>query len=574
MNQAEKAELLEQIEKWNDADEFARCIEAIEAIPEQERDYLLTLKLGRAYSNLAVLGDHGALGENAEVDGDLLRHAIDLLESVRTQGENDPYWAQKLVRDCEEYLEEENSLELDWNERKKIIRQEAIPPADDDILGHVKVHIDQQFGVYTQLLTDNSDADYPLEIAVISPRLEHDYYTLVTVGLSRHRMGFPEERREEKLERAELLINLPRDWKLTKADCREERWSWPIRMMLATAHFAMENPEVGLESRTTLDEGEDGIPFAENTELRGEVLLCPGVFGADSFFCRLPDGDEVNFYQVIPLYREEIQYKLEHGLNVVTDREKISYDPAEMDNAAEQIKKIRALHLPIDELDACNRMAFFLGWAIKRGQMSNPFLSRHREVVEAVRAGKGPDLRVFILDKLDGKLSTQFFDRRGSGFAQWYAQDNRSNPYVYRRDCQNIVLARLKDRVWNSIAEKEAAYLLLPYTEEIRQSVEQLLDERYQQYLEAEFADDPEERVARAAEGKPAVIPDWDGPLFCYASDRVAQDGCKVQIMDRLFPEREDRAMYTAKVMITTSRTAASMISGTSAASTRTLSDI
>ena len=43
MNQAERAELLEQIEKWNDADEFARCIEAIEAIPEQERDYLLTL---------------------------------------------------------------------------------------------------------------------------------------------------------------------------------------------------------------------------------------------------------------------------------------------------------------------------------------------------------------------------------------------------------------------------------------------------------------------------------------------------------------------------------------------------
>ena len=31
-------------------------------------------------------------------------------------------------------------------------------------------------------------------------------------------------------------------------------------------------------------------------------------------------------------------------------------------------------------------------------------------------------------------LYTSFFDRRGSGFAQWYAQDNRSNPYVYRRD--------------------------------------------------------------------------------------------------------------------------------------------
>ena len=45
---------------------------------------------------------------------------------------------------------------------------------------------------------------------------------------------------------------------------------------------------------------------------------------------------------------------------MVTDREKISYDPAEMDNAADQIKKIQELHLPVDELDACNLMAFFL----------------------------------------------------------------------------------------------------------------------------------------------------------------------------------------------------------------------
>ena len=154
-----------QIEKWNDADEFARCIEAIEAIPEQERGYLLTVKLSRAYSNLAVLGDHGVHGTYGEVDGDLIRHAIDLLESIRAQGENDPYWnsrmgysclmayrsaatayeyakcwlaltpddpaAQKLVRDCEEYLEEEKALELDLKEREEIIRKET----PDDVKG-------------------------------------------------------------------------------------------------------------------------------------------------------------------------------------------------------------------------------------------------------------------------------------------------------------------------------------------------------------------------------------------------------------------------------------------------------
>ena len=62
MNQAEKAELLEQLEQWNKKDEYSRCIRAIEAIPEQERGYLLTVKLSRAYSNLAVLGDQGQNG--------------------------------------------------------------------------------------------------------------------------------------------------------------------------------------------------------------------------------------------------------------------------------------------------------------------------------------------------------------------------------------------------------------------------------------------------------------------------------------------------------------------------------
>ena len=171
MNQAEKAELLEQLEQWNKKDEYSRCIRAIEAIPEQERGYLLTVKLSRAYSNLAVLGDHGEHGTDGEVDGDLIRHAIELLESVRAQGENDPYWnarmgysclmayrsaasayeyakhwlalvpddpaAQKLVRDCEEYLEEEKALELDLKEREEIIRKET---PDDVKRGGVSVN--------------------------------------------------------------------------------------------------------------------------------------------------------------------------------------------------------------------------------------------------------------------------------------------------------------------------------------------------------------------------------------------------------------------------------------------------
>ncbi len=61
---------------------------------------MLTIKLSRAYSNLAVLEDHGEHGTDGEVDGDLIRHAIELLESVRTQGENDPYWNARMGYSC------------------------------------------------------------------------------------------------------------------------------------------------------------------------------------------------------------------------------------------------------------------------------------------------------------------------------------------------------------------------------------------------------------------------------------------------------------------------------------------
>ena len=156
MTETEKTKLLEQIERWNDAGEFSQCIQAIEAIPETERNYLLTLKLSRAYSNLAVLGDRRIHGEDGKVDMTPLRHAIQLLESIRSQGEKDPYWnarmgystlmaysssatayeyakrwlalapaAQKLVRDCEGYLEEERTLALDLKEREEIIRRET-----------------------------------------------------------------------------------------------------------------------------------------------------------------------------------------------------------------------------------------------------------------------------------------------------------------------------------------------------------------------------------------------------------------------------------------------------------------
>ncbi len=91
-------ELLKQIEEWNEAGEYSRAIGAIEAVPEGERGYALTLWLGRITSNLAVLGEGDIRArKNMEPDWKLLRRSIALLETIREKGEADPLWHSRMA---------------------------------------------------------------------------------------------------------------------------------------------------------------------------------------------------------------------------------------------------------------------------------------------------------------------------------------------------------------------------------------------------------------------------------------------------------------------------------------------
>ena len=44
-------ELLGQLQRWHEEDQYQRIIDAIEAIPQPERGYELTCQLARAYNN-------------------------------------------------------------------------------------------------------------------------------------------------------------------------------------------------------------------------------------------------------------------------------------------------------------------------------------------------------------------------------------------------------------------------------------------------------------------------------------------------------------------------------------------
>ena len=86
----------QQLEQWNDEDEYTRCIQALNAIPEDWRNYRTAYALARALENYAIIGDHDEGTPSYRGDKALLR-AIKVLESVQEEGQDKAEWNMRMA---------------------------------------------------------------------------------------------------------------------------------------------------------------------------------------------------------------------------------------------------------------------------------------------------------------------------------------------------------------------------------------------------------------------------------------------------------------------------------------------
>ena len=188
----------------------------------------------------------------------------------------------------------------------------------EDEMSAIEQHIQSTFGAFDQVFHELDSPDIHVDICVVPPSERRNYYTLVTMGMGAHRMNVPKELAEYKLERAELAIALPPDWKLDKDSMQEQRWYWPVGLLKVLARLPISN-DTWLGFGHTM---EKQSPFAEDTELCAAILTGLQDMDLDTCgeVCILPGGEEVNFYQVLPLYREEMEYKLEHDADALLER--------------------------------------------------------------------------------------------------------------------------------------------------------------------------------------------------------------------------------------------------------------
>ena len=336
---------------------------------------------------------------------------------------------------------------------------------------------------------------YELDICVVPPSDERDYYTLVTMGMGAHRMNVPEELAEYKLERAELAIALPPDWKLDEESLKDERWYWPIGLLKVLARLPISN-DTWLGFGHTMDKQS---PFAEDTELCAALLVGPqDVVWNGGEVCTLPSGEEVNFYQVIPLYRNEMEYKMEHdadallkkmaGISFVVNptrqnaitRGTLAEEEftGDMDDAAWHLESIQEKGLPVNEINAYNHMAIYLRWCIEHDLMSAEFMERYWEQVQPFMADLSrADLRGFIRDQLKGQLFGALFNKEGAAFAGYYYGEADS-PY-FPSDIDNYALEYFGSEQYYSDKFQDEAYLFIPFDENYYQAMAKVMEKRF-----------------------------------------------------------------------------------------------
>lgn len=168
--------------------------------------------------------------------------------------------------------------------------------------------IQDRIGSYEIVMHEIVSPDLHIDVLPIPPSEERNYYTLLTMGMGAYRMPVPSV--YGRMNRAELAIRLPADWDIRSND---EKWYWPIGLLKDLARMPY-------YQKTWLGYGHDvdfGSHFSAETELCAVLL---DIFDDSIEPLALENGDQLVIYNVIPIYRPEMEYKNEHDAEALLEK--------------------------------------------------------------------------------------------------------------------------------------------------------------------------------------------------------------------------------------------------------------
>ncbi len=199
------------------------------------------------------------------------------------------------------------------------------------------LHMPERYGQYAEEVNAHFAALFPgrntfvfhelvsdyvhLDVNIMEPTEDEPYYVLYTTGMSDEPMTLPEELSEHReLLYAELFWFLPSSWNPGKpgqagTEMPESEY-WPIRLLKFLARFP-HTYHTWLAYGHTVPNGPEYAPLCEETKLGGVAIT---QFTGDMGGFTAADGEKMNLLMPIPAYREEIEFKLQYGMEELDKR--------------------------------------------------------------------------------------------------------------------------------------------------------------------------------------------------------------------------------------------------------------
>lgn len=182
----------------------------------------------------------------------------------------------------------------------------------DRISTHIQQHIGRIEMVFHEVISDLVHID----LHWVKPTPENPYHTLITSGMSNLPMKVPPG--AENFRFAELMLSLPSEWPMTMDDFEDERHYWPLRLLKMLARFPHEY-KTWLYIGHTVPNDDPTKPYAPNTRLCCALLMPPLLTAAEFRTLQIDAERTIHFYSLIPLYREEMEFKLASGFDSLID---------------------------------------------------------------------------------------------------------------------------------------------------------------------------------------------------------------------------------------------------------------
>jgi hypothetical protein len=200
---------------------------------------------------------------------------------------------------------------------KKKEKKEDLMPLylyDEKDLNEVDEYISKAFGNFENVFHEIISPDIHLDVCFIPPTNEEPFFKLVTMGAGAYEMDIPDKWKEYRLERAEYVIYVPKEWNLNSPEIADY---WPIKVLKDVARLPI-LCDTWLSFGHTTQDDEEGSPYAPNTKFNSVVLdFCENHQGEVRL--ETSSGKTINFYQIIPLYPEELEFKMNNDAETLID---------------------------------------------------------------------------------------------------------------------------------------------------------------------------------------------------------------------------------------------------------------